>query len=338
MKTWWHGLKSLALAAVAGAFLAGAGTSAVSAQTITIRAGLTDPLDTPYGAAMVEFKRIVEEGSAGRIKVQLFPSAQLGGVPEQLENVRTGVQEMTLISPGYASQFFQPFDALEMPYLVTDWDEAQRMLNSPAFAKLTEDAAKGIGVRIVGNFPYGFRNIANGKRAVTKLEDFKGLKLRTQSSPVHIAAFRALGASPVAIGWGETYQAVQTGVVDGLENANTVLIANRYPEIAKYVSVTRHLFGMLLVAMNQDLYNRLSPDDRALLLRAMKAGEKINIDRALEIDRNSIATLTKMGAVVNEVPPAEIARMREAVQSVYRDNAQKFEPYLTELRSAVAAK
>ena len=119
----------------------------------------------------------------------LFPSAQLGPVPEQLENVKVGAQEMSLFSPAYAGQFFPAFDVLELPFLVTNWEEAQRMLNSEAFTTLTDEAAQAIGIKIVGNFPYGFRNIANSKHPVASLADFSGLKLRVQNSPVHIGAF-----------------------------------------------------------------------------------------------------------------------------------------------------
>ena len=191
-----------------------------NAADITIRAGLTDPLDTPYGEAMLEFKRIVEEGSNNRIAVQLFPSAQLGAVPEQLENVKVGAQEMALFSPAYAGQFFPAFNVLELPFLVTNWDEAQAMLDSAAFKALTDEAADAIGIKVVGNFPTASAT-SQQPPPVAAMSDFP-MKLRVQNSPVHIAAFQALGAGPVAIGWDETYQAVQTGVVDGLENANTV--------------------------------------------------------------------------------------------------------------------
>jgi TRAP-type C4-dicarboxylate transport system substrate-binding protein len=107
---------------------------------------------------------------------------------------------------------------------------------------------------------------------VETLQDLKGLKLRVQNSPAHLATFQALGASPVALAWDETYQAVQTGVVDGLENANTVLLANKFPEIAPYVSNTRHLFGMLFAFVNPDFYNGLSEADRALLDDATATG------------------------------------------------------------------
>lgn len=308
----------------------------VFAQEITIRVGLTDPLDTPYGEAMTEFKKIMEEGGQGRIAVQLFPSAQLGAAAEQLENTKTGVQEIALFSPAYASRFFPKYNVLELPFLVTNWEEAQRMLASDAYSSLVGDASQAMGIRIIGNFPYGFRNVANGKHAVNTLEDFRGLKLRTQPSQVHIAAFEALGASPVAVDWNETYQAVQSGVVDGLENANTVLIANKYPEIAKYVSVTRHLFGMLTVAMNAEMYDGFSDDDRALLERAMDAAEEINIRRALEIEQKSRQTLVDMGAEVNDVAPDQTARMREAVKPVYDRFGADFQPYLADLQKAVA--
>lgn len=326
--------KILAVATTVAALLAAAPNAI--AGDVVIHAGLTDPLDTPYGEAMTKFKELVETGSDHRIEVQLFPSNQLGKIPEQLENVKTGAQEMSLFSPAYGGQFFPALDVLELPYLVTNWDEAERLLASDAFKKLRMDAAKSIGVKIIGSFPYGFRNVANSKHPVAKLSDFKGLKLRTQNSPVHIAAFRDLGANPVAIGWGETYQAVQTGVVDGLENANTVLIANRFPEIAPYVSVTHHLFGMLLVSMNTKLYDSLSPMDQKLIDTSMEAAEKLNLKRALEVEKTSIAQLTKMGAKVNEVPQNQIAAMKQAVQPVYKEFGPKFEPYLSALRAAAA--
>lgn len=310
----------------------------LAAQEITIRVGLTDPIDTPYGEAMTEFKRIMEEGGQGRIAVQLFPSAQLGSAGEQLENTKTGVQEIALFSPAYASRFFPKYNVLELPFLVTSWDEAQKMLGSDAYAKLVGDASETMGIRIIGNFPYGFRNVANRKHAVNVLGDFRGLKLRTQPSQVHIAAFEALGASPVAVDWSETYQAVQSGVVDGLENANTVLIANKYPEIAKYVSVTRHLFGMLTVAMNKEMYDGFSDADRALLQRAMAAAEEINLRRALEIEQKSRDTLVELGAEVNDVAPEETAKMREAVKAVYDRFGADLQPYLGELQAAVGTK
>lgn len=323
-------------AAAIAPVLALGGIGSASSQETIIRAGLTDPLDTPYGQAMMEFERLVEEGSDGRFDVQLFPSSQLGSISEQLESVRTGAQEMSLASPGWFSQFYPRLDMLEMPFLVTNWDEANRMLDSDAYRTLLETASEETGILIFGQFPYGFRNVANSDHPVETLQDFSGLKLRVQNSPAHIATFRALGANPVAIAWDETYQAVQTGVVDGLENANTVLLANRFPEIAQYVSSTRHLFGMLLVFMNVDFFEGLSAEDQALLGEAMRAAEEINLELSLKAEEEAAAGLREIGAEINDVAPEEIAAMREAIQPVYEEFGPRFEPELSALRDAAA--
>lgn len=327
LNRWVVALIALPLAAVAA-------DRAAQGQEITIRFGLTDPLDTPYGQAVVEFERLVEEGSDGRIDVQLFPSSQLGSIVEQLENVRLGAQEMSMASPGWFSQFYPRIDMLELPFLVTDWDQAQRMLDSQAFRDLASAAEEEAAIMIYGRFPYGFRNIANSQRPVESLEDLKGLKLRVQNSPAHLATFRALGASPVALAWDETYQAVQTGVVDGLENANTVLLANKFPEIAPYVSTTHHLFGMLFAFMNPDFYAGLSDADRALLDDAMAQAEAINIELSLAAEQNAADGLRELGAEINDVSPDVIAAMRAAVEPVYEEFGAQFQPELGALQEA----
>ena len=324
-------LATLALAPI----MAVAFASPVTAQQITIRFGFSDPVTTTWGQAASEFKRLVEAESNRRIQVQLFPSSQLGNIPEMIEHVRRGAQEMSLGSPGLFSRFYQRADMLELPFLVTDWNQVDRMLQSQAFRDLIKAAEQHAQIRIFGNLPYGFRNVINSKRSIRTVDDFKGLKLRTQSSLAHLAAFRALGANPVALPIDETYQAVQMGVVDGLENANSMLLAAKYPEIAKYVSLTRHLFGMLWVFMNPKFDDGLSEADRALLTRAMRAAEAYNLKLSLEAEKSSMEGLRKAGATVTEVSPEALKAMRAAVQKVYDEFGQRFEPELSSVQRAI---
>lgn len=315
-------------------FVVAALAAPAPAQDVTVRVGFSDPITTPWGQGLTEFKRIVETESKGRVAVRLFPSEQLGSLVEMVENVRQGAQEIALASPGWFSQFYPRIDMLELPFLVTDWPQARRLLASRAFDDLARAAEAKTGLLIYAKFPYGFRNIANSKRPVKTLDDLKGLKLRVQNTPAHLAIFRALGANPVALAWGETYQAVQSGVVDGLENANTVLVANKFPEIARYVSVTHHLFGMLLAYINPKFYGRLSEDHRRLLDRAMREAEAKSLAIALEQEQTAIDKLRALGAQINVVPPDEIARMRKAVQSVYDEFGPRFQPELKGLQDA----
>ena len=308
--------------------------SQVSAQ-INIRVGFPDPLTTPWGQSLQEFKRIVEADSNGRMKVQLFPSEQLGSLVEMIGNVRSGAQEISLASPAVFSQFFAKIDMIEMPFLVTNWDEGRKMLASKAYRDLLESAEKETGVRIYATFPFGFRNIINKKHPINTLDDLKGMKLRVINSPTQLAVWRALGASPIGMAWSEVYPAVQTGVLDGLENTPGVLAANKFPEIAKYISESRHMFGIMLTYMNAKFYNGLSAPDRAILDKAMKAAEEFNYKNVMALEDKSAADLKKMGAVVNAMSPATMKSMQAAVEPVYKSLESKFEPELSALRKAI---
>ena len=302
---------------------------------INIRVGFPDPLTTPWGQSLQEFKRIVESESNGRMKVQLYPSEQLGSLVEMIENVRIGVQEISTASPAVFSQFYPKIDMIEMPFLVTTWDEGRRMLASKSYRDLLLSAEKATGIRIYATFPFGFRNIINKKHPINTLDDLKGMKLRVINSPTQLAVWRALGASPVGMAWSEVYPAVQSGVLDGLENTPGVLAANKFPEIAKYISESRHMFGVMLTYMNLKFYSGLSEQDRATLDKAIQAAEAFNYKNVVALEEKSANDLKGMGAVVNTVPAATIKAMQAAVEPVYKSLEARFEPELSALRKAI---
>ena len=305
-----------------------------SAQ-INIRVGFPDPMTTPWAQSLVEFKRIVEADSNGRMKVTLYPSEQLGSLVEMIGNVRSGAQEISLASPAVFSQFFAKIDMIEMPFLVTNWDEGRKMLASKPYRDLLDSAEKATGVRIYATFPFGFRNIINKKHPINTLDDLKGMKLRVINSPTQLAVWRALGASPIGMAWGEVYPAVQTGVLDGLENTPGVLAASKFPEVAKYISESRHMFGIMLTYMNSKFYNGLPEQDRAILDKAMKFAEEFNMKNVMALEDKSANDLKSQGAVVNVVPPATMKNMQAAVEPVYKSLESKFEPELSAIRKAI---
>lgn len=300
----------------------------------TIRAGITDPLETPHGRAMVEFKRVLETETNGAVEVQLFPSNQLGSIVEQIENVKQGGQEMSMSTPAWFSSFYPASDILEMPFLLTNWEQAERLFASPAFRDLLAQAKDASGIQVVGAFTTGFRNVINKRGPINSLANLKGLKIRLQNSPVHLATFKALGAVPVSIGWSETYQAVQNGVVDGLENANSILLSGKFTEVAKFVSETRHFFGSLLVYVNPTFYDSLSESEKAAFAKAMSAAEALNLRISKEQDASAVAGLNKAGVKVNDLTPEAREALRKAVQPVYDEYGPKFGTHLEKLTAA----
>jgi len=329
--------KDLILWALGAAVALAAPSVALAQGKKIVRAGITDPLETPHGQGMVEFKRVLEAESNGSIEVRLFPSNQLGTIVEQIENVKQGGQEMSMSTPAWFSRFYARIDMLELPFMLTNWDQAEKLFASDAYKDLMSKAEQATGVKIVGALPNGFRNVINKRRAVTSVEDMKGLKIRLQNSPVHLATFKALGAVPVAVGWNETYQAVQTGVVDGLENASGVLLSAKFQEVAPFVSNTRHFFGLLLVYANPRFYNGMTDAEKAAFAKAIKAAEATNMRLAKQSEDDAVAGLTKAGAKVNDLTPDAFAAMRKAVQPVYDEFGPKFQPELDNLLKVTGA-
>jgi tripartite ATP-independent transporter DctP family solute receptor len=319
-------------AAVAFCLLQGSPAEAAK----TIRAGLTDPIDTPQGQAMVLFKDLVEKETNGSIKVQLFPALQLGQILEQVEGVQQGSQEMMMATPAWFSRFYPTIDVYSLPYLVKDWKAGAKLFNSPVTAEIWAAAEKASGIKIAGALPIGFRNVINTKRPVKTLADFAQLKIRLQNSPVQIATFKALGANPVTMAWGETYQAVQTGVVDGLENSLPILVSAKFADIAPYISKTQHFFEYFLVLVNKKFYEDLTPGEKAIYDKAMKTARERCIELVQKAEENAVAQLQKQGAKINDIDPAEIAKMEAAVKPVYAEYGNKFEPYLSRLRQSIA--
>jgi tripartite ATP-independent transporter DctP family solute receptor len=303
-----------------------------------IRAGTPDPYAMPHSKSMKLFKILVEQQSKGEIKVELYPSMQLGKIVEQIEGVQQGVQEMAQSTAAWFSRFYPTIDALELPYLVTDWDSGERMYTSEAVKKLADEAEKATGIKIVAWFYLGFRHVINNKRPIGKLEDLSGIKIRLQDSPVHLATFRALGANPMAVPWAETYQAIQTGVVDGLENSLSNFVTQKFYEIAPYVSLTSHFFNPILVYMNSGFYNSLTPDEEKIINNALRAAEGMCLILAREADEAALKELKAGGAKVNSVPDDVIKAMQNEVKPVYEKYGKKFEPHFSALRKAAAAK
>lgn len=331
-------VQSFLIALLFGSFAFGTWSEAGAQSAKVIRAGTPDPYSMPHSKAMLLFKQLVEQQSKGRLKVDLFPSMQLGSIVEQIEGVQQGTQHMAQSTPAWFSRFYPPIDVLELPYLVTDWASGERMYSSAAAANLAAEAEKVSGIKIVAWFYLGFRHVINKKQPVEKLADFSGLKLRLQDSPVHLATFQALGANPVAIPWAETYQAVQTGVVDGLENSLSNFAAQKFHEVARHISLTNHFFNPILVYMNRNFYNGLTVDEKRIVDGALRAAEGMSLILAREADEVATKELRAARADVRTVSADSIKSMQAKVAPVYEKFGKRFEPHFSALRNAAAGK
>lgn len=267
--------------------------------------------------AAYTFKETVEALNSS-ITVELYPAAQLGDAASMLTQVEAGTLEacMSISNGQFATSYYPDLGFLDIPYMFESSEEAYELLSPEGefFAELQADIVADTGIRPLVFFNEGLRHITNSKREITKPEDVAGLKIRTMNVAAHMEMFKALGAMPTNVSWGELYTALQTNVVDGQENpiANAVYISAW--EVQKYMTLDGHVCLCGLFCMNENFYQSLSDAQKeavdAAALKALEAEYamyKANEAANLEI-------LKEKGLEVTELTSEQIAAFRDACQ------------------------
>lgn len=292
-----------------------------SAEKVIINFGIPESMENPIGVMASEFQKIVEEKSNGNIIVKVFPSNQLGSPNEIIEAVQLGNQEMCAVTPAWVSAFVPQISILSLPYLFESKEKAYELFDGVIGDEL-KGYAEEAGIKILGFPEVGYRQVTNSKRPIEKLEDFQGIKIRVQGDPVHIAAFKALGANPVTLNFAELYSGLQQKVVEAQENSPTNIYLNKFNEVQSYLSYTNVLYDAWVVAMNNDFFNKLSPEYQKIITDAMV--EVVPLQRKLSGESDAFYR-QKLAEVIpcNEVVPEEMARMVEAARSVYPQFTKK---------------
>jgi tripartite ATP-independent transporter DctP family solute receptor len=303
----------VAACALAAAF----GPVAAHAQQKTvIKLGWTtsDGAQDPYAIGARAFKQAVEKNSNGRIEVQLYPNRQLGDEKTMVEGMRFGTLDAGIITNALVAPVEPSFQLNDLPFLFANEQQAQKVLDGPVGAKLAKKLeAKGIVV--LGYMEGGFRHMINNVRPVSKPEDVKGVKYRVMQNPVYIDMFTALGGSAIPMAWGETFTAVQQGTIDGLEIPVAVIDANKYFEVAKYLSITNHTYSVIELLMSKRIHDKLPADlqkaVRDAAITATAEQRKASSTNAREL----VAALQSKGMKVN--PIADPAAFRGSVKGIY---------------------
>jgi C4-dicarboxylate-binding protein DctP len=293
------------------------GTASAQAKTYKIRmANVLNPGD-PTVDAMTDFKKEVEDKSGGRITVELFSSAQLGSQEEVVEMIKSGAAQIHIASPQYPAKYLPELQVITLPYLFGSPEAFDRALDGAVGAEMSRLVEEKTEFTILAFEEFGLKNVFNRRRPVNTLDDLKGLKLRVINASVTIRTFGALGASPVGMPINEVYSAIQTGVLDGAEQPLNVIRSGKFYEVAKYVSLTGHFYEIALAYANKAFINGLPGDLRTIVTDAAQNMAKKE-RQAARINANSAREfLTSRGMVVNDIAPAELAKMKAAVRPVY---------------------
>lgn len=306
-------LRRHALACVAGLALS-LNSIGAHAQERTLKFAFSLAKDHPMGIGAQKFADLVASKSGGKLKVNVFPNAVLGSDPQNLSAIRGGTLDFTTMATGLLAGLNKEFMVFDFPFLFRDFKEAYALSDGPIakslLGKLEEQGVVGLGI-----WDLGFRNITNSKRPITKPEDIAGLKLRVIASPIYIETFKALGANPVPMTFGEVYGALESRAIDGQDNPVAVIETAKFAEVQKYLSLTRHLYTGMPLLMSKKTWDSLSPDERTVIQSAAEEAKAEERKALQSQEKESIDRLRK-AMQVNEVSAAELQRMREAVKPV----------------------
>lgn len=260
------------------------------------------------------------EKALPNVDVQVFPNGQLGTATDQLVG---GLQNNTIqfmdISVGNVAQFSNAFLPLDAPFLFKDRDTAIATVDGDAGKAMAEQYLNDTDIKLLGYWDYGFRQVTNSKKEIKGLADFKGLKIRTLSSPIYLDMLTKLGANPSTMAYGEVFTGLQQGTIDGQENPMTSIVDAKFNEVQKYLTKTEHIYGFLGLHMSNSLYESLSDDEKAALEQAAATAIQKQRDINAEAEVAAEKTLNESGLTITELDDAAKDEMREATASIWDD-------------------
>jgi tripartite ATP-independent transporter DctP family solute receptor len=295
-------------------------TGAAQAQTV-LKIGYAVPTNSHYGVGANTFCEEIEKGTQGRYKCQHFPSGSLGGEREMIEAVQLGTLDLVNTSTGPLGNFVPEVKIVDIPFLFRDYDHARKVMDGQVGQDLLKAMqAKGlIGMAWTEN---GFRHMTNSKRPIRSADDARGLKMRTMENKVHMDGYKTFGILPTPMPFPELFTALQQGTVDGQENPIPVILASKFSQVQKHLSLTGHVYSPAVIILTPSVWNKLSAADKNVFLEAGKKAAAAQRKRVNDDENNGIAQLEKDGMQVIRQVNGE--SFRKAVTPAYQEYAKEF--------------
>lgn len=267
--------------------------------------------DNSYQILCETFKKNLYELSGGRFDVEIFGDSVLGGERDLMEGMNFGTIDMAIVSNMYFSNFVPDFMVFDMPYLFMNYDDVDKIFsNDEIMDPITKQLYDNCGVKFLAFGCNGFRHVINNLRPITKVEDYKGMKIRLPETPVFIQAFQAFGANPTTTAWSEAFTAVQQKTVDGLEVTAASIYTGRFYEICSYMSLTKHIFNPLAINMSSQLWDSLTEEEQGWFEEAAQTASSYQIQQVSKNEIRMIEEMQKAGCEVNDIE--DLSPFREA--------------------------
>jgi tripartite ATP-independent transporter DctP family solute receptor len=306
-----------------------------SAQEKTIKFANQNALGHPIIQGMEKFKEIVEKQSGGKLKVNVFPAGALGSDQANVSAIQGGTVEMAAMNSGIFASQVKDFAVFDFPFMFANGKEADAIVDG-AFghkmhAKLEEKGLVGLGY-----YELGFRHLTNGKRAINKVSDIEGLKLRVIPNPINVDWVKALGANPTPLPFPELYAALEQGAVDGQENPIATINGAKLFEVQKHLALTGHQYNPQSVVISKKFWETLSAAEKKIIADAVTESAKFQRATARALEAGTLEGMKKNGMQVTTLPASEMSILREKMKPVIAKHGEPIAATVNELQAELA--
>jgi tripartite ATP-independent transporter DctP family solute receptor len=306
-----------------------------SAQEKTIKFANQNALGHPIIQGMEKFKEIVEKQSGGKLKVNVFPAGALGSDQANVSAIQGGTVEMAAMNSGIFASQVKDFAVFDFPFMFANGKEADAVVDGPfghkMHAKLEEKGLVGLGY-----YELGFRHLTNGKRAINKVSDIEGLKLRVIPNPINVDWVKALGANPTPLPFPELYAALEQGAVDGQENPIATINGAKLFEVQKHLALTGHQYNPQSVVISKKFWETLSPAEKKIIADAVTESSKFQRATARALEAGTLEGMKKNGMQVTTLPASEMSILREKMKPVIAKHGEPIAATVNELQAELA--
>jgi tripartite ATP-independent transporter DctP family solute receptor len=310
---------ALCLTLTAAAAVAGTAAAQTKKQVKISHATAADVANDNHMVSWIIANYI--NSNSDTLEARIYPANALGEERAVVEGMQLGAGA-TIHVGGTAihNNFNKRMGVLDLPFMWRNYEHAHKVLDGKVGQTLAAEHEK-LGLKVLGwQDSWGYRNVITTKKEIKKAEDLKGLKIRTIQTPTYVAALNAMGASATPMAFGEVYTSLQTGVLDGFEHSSAVAYTGKYYEVAKYITLTEHLFGPTVTVMSKKEWDGYTDKEKQVVAAAAKLAQDVNRSLSVQRDAESMDKLKAKGMIVNPIDKAPFLKAAGPLQEQLAKN------------------
>ena len=288
-----------------------------ASDRVVLRLGTETASQSPETRGSQRLADLVSIKSGGTLVIEVFDNAKLGTMKERDEGMRMGTIDMGTSSVGFLASYSPILGIFDLPYMYKDKAHELRVFDGEIGTEV-DKKLQAEGLRVICYFDAGTRQITNNRRPIHTTADLRGLRIRVPQTDASVEGFKALGALPIALSFGEVYKALQQNVAEGQENPVSLVLYNRFHEVQRYLSLTNHQYFIQVLTISEKTWRKLSPRHQEILLECAKEAQAYQRGIVALEEQTLLKVLQEKGMKINAVNnPAEFAELAKPLRALY---------------------